>query len=107
MAGKPPLPLPWRVRSGQAPAVLGKRHPIHPARNPCLYCGDEAGLSGLKDPSTRTTYPWGWRTPAYSPTTGGWGNCAATLPWQIMAPFVPLFASREAAPICARLGNTG
>ena len=26
---------------------------------PCLYYGDEAGLSGLSDPFNRGTYPWG------------------------------------------------
>ncbi len=27
--------------------------------NPCLYYGDEAGVSGYKDPFNRKTYPWG------------------------------------------------
>ena len=26
---------------------------------PCLYYGDEAGLTGMADPYNRTTYPWG------------------------------------------------
>lgn len=26
---------------------------------PCIYYGDEAGLTGLKDPFNRGTYPWG------------------------------------------------
>ena len=26
---------------------------------PCIYYGDEAGLTGLKDPFNRKTYPWG------------------------------------------------
>lgn len=27
--------------------------------NPCLYYGDEAGVTGFKDPFNRKTYPWG------------------------------------------------
>ena len=26
---------------------------------PCLYYGDEAGLTGMADPYNRATYPWG------------------------------------------------
>ena len=26
---------------------------------PCIYYGDEAGLTGLKDPFNRKTFPWG------------------------------------------------
>ncbi len=26
---------------------------------PCIYYGDEAGLSGYRDPFNRATYPWG------------------------------------------------
>lgn len=28
--------------------------------NPCIYYGDEAGLSGYEDPINRRTYPWGF-----------------------------------------------
>ena len=29
---------------------------------PCIYYGDEAGVTGGKDPDNRRTYPWGMRT---------------------------------------------
>ena len=28
--------------------------------NPCVYYGDEAGLTGYEDPMNRKTYPWGF-----------------------------------------------
>lgn len=46
-------------------ALAARRMPLAAALQtvfpgvPCLYYGDEAGLTGMGDPYNRTTYPWG------------------------------------------------
>lgn len=69
---------------------------------PCLYYGDEAGLSGLKDPFNRTTYPWGLEDTdllAHYRRLGELRRHPA-----FAGEFVPLYASQDG---CAYLRQAG
>ncbi len=42
---------------------------------PCVYYGDEAGLTGMNDPFNRTTYPWGCEDAALLQQVSGLIHC--------------------------------
>ncbi len=71
---------------------------------PCLYYGDEAGLSGLKDPFNRTTYPWGLEDTGLLAHYRRLGQLRRHPALAENGSFVPLFASREG---CAYLRQAG
>ena len=48
--------------------------------NPCIYYGDEAGLTGYEDPINRRTYPWGFEDKELIEFYRKLGNVRAMLP---------------------------
>ena len=93
---------------------------------PCLYYGDEAGMTGGKDPFNRAFYPWGeedrdllaffkklgkFRREAGVLADGGFYplsaelGCAAYLRWQPRLPRVALIANKNPHDIVYRLNN--
>ena len=52
-------PAPEKAQYGRNCMPLGAALQIAVPGVPCLYYGDEAGLTGMSDPFNRKTYPWG------------------------------------------------
>lgn len=72
---------------------------------PCVYYGDEAGLSGYKDPFNRVCYPWGHENTELVRFIRLLGNVRRDYPIFAEADFVPLVFSREICAFARQLGG--
>lgn len=57
---------------------------------PCLYYGDEAGLSGYADPFNRCCYPWGYENQELIAFFSELGKLRLSMPFLTEASFIPL-----------------
>ena len=57
---------------------------------PCLYYGDEAGLSGYADPFNRCCYPWGYENQELIAFFSELGKLRLSIPFLTEASFIPL-----------------
>ena len=57
---------------------------------PCLYYGDEAGMSGYRDPFNRCTYPWGAENGEILSFAQQLGRIRKNFPWIAEADFIPV-----------------
>ena len=67
---------------------------------PCLYYGDEAGLSGYADPFNRCCYPWGYENHELIQWFSRLGHLRLSLPFLAEASFQPLLVDQD---ICSYL----
>lgn len=67
---------------------------------PCLYYGDEAGLSGYADPFNRCCYPWGFENHELINWFAKLGQLRLSLPFLNKAQFQPVVIDRD---ICSFL----
>lgn len=73
---------------------------------PCLYYGDEAGLSGYADPFNRCCYPWGHENHELVDWFCKLGQLRLSLPFLTEASFVPLLVNNDLC-VYLRTGKTG
>lgn len=71
---------------------------------PCLYYGDEAGLSGYADPFNRCCYPWGYENQELVEWFQQLGQLRRSYPFLIDAEFVPLVVDSN---LCAYIRKKG
>lgn len=62
---------------------------------PCLYYGDEAGLSGYADPFNRCCYPWGYENHNLIDWFSKLGQLRLSLPFLTDASFTPVALDSE------------
>lgn len=62
---------------------------------PCLYYGDEAGLSGWRDPFNRTPYPWGHEDQELISRFQLLGKIYRENPFLQEAPFIPVISTDD------------
>ena len=62
---------------------------------PCIYYGDEAGLTGRKDPDNRRTYPWGHEDKDLQCLTKKLGQLRHRYDALQTGRFIPLYASGD------------
>ena len=65
---------------------------------PCLYYGDEAGLSGYADPFNRCCYPWGFENHELVDWFCQLGQLRLSMPFLTEATFMPLAVDHD---LCA------
>ena len=71
---------------------------------PCLYYGDEAGLSGYADPFNRCCYPWGNENHELVDWFARLGQLRLSMPFLTEADFLPLVVESD---LCAYLRISG
>ena len=71
---------------------------------PCLYYGDEAGLSGYADPFNRCCYPWGYENQELVEWFQQLGQLRLSMPFLTNAAFTPLMVDGD---LCAYLRHKG
>ena len=71
---------------------------------PCLYYGDEAGLSGYADPFNRCCYPWGNENHELVDWFARLGQLRLSMPFLTEADFLPLVVDSD---LCAYLRISG
>ena len=73
---------------------------------PCVYYGDEAGLSGYRDPFNRVCYPWGHENHELIGKIAELGKLRRDFPVFAEASFVPLVFSDEVCAFVRENKNT-
>ena len=71
---------------------------------PCLYYGDEAGLSGYADPFNRCCYPWGHENQELISWFANLGQLRLSMPFLTEADFIPLLTD---SGLCVYLRVSG
>ena len=73
---------------------------------PCVYYGDEAGLSGYRDPFNRVCYPWGHENPELIDFFAQLGKVRHDYPIFADAAFVPFTFGRDACSFARQRDGT-
>ena len=71
---------------------------------PCLYYGDEAGLSGYADPFNRCCYPWGFENHELVDWFCRLGQLRLSMPFLTEAAFTPLAVDHD---LCSYVRSQG
>lgn len=72
---------------------------------PCLYYGDEAGLSGYADPFNRCCYPWGFENKELVEWFQKLGKLRAEMPFLFDADFSPVTITDDVCTILRQKGD--
>ena len=73
---------------------------------PCIYYGDEAGLSGYRDPFNRCCYPWGYENTDLVRFIGSLGKIRGDYPIFAEAEFIPITFNRDICVFARKKGDT-
>ncbi|MCL2035319.1 MAG: glycoside hydrolase family 13 protein [Oscillospiraceae bacterium] len=73
---------------------------------PCVYYGDEAGLSGYRDPFNRCCYPWGHENTDLVRFTASLGKMRKDYPIFTEASFIPITFHRDICVFARKKGDT-